>query len=154
MSEELDDLLAQLGDDKLPEVRATPTTVIDPELPEDLIDVAAHVRRHESISDEILSSWRSDRTETQGVINMIHGLIEKCVSSGERPPGAYVEGLVGAMKAKADTNATAVRLLDATAKLLTTVKPTVNVKNTTNNTLTINSSLSEILAEPVMDDDV
>ena len=116
------------------------------------IDMPKHIKDFENVSGEILGSWRADREEAQSAINMLRDMIEDTITKGGTPTGTWLEAYVGAIKAKADTNATATKLLDAKLKLMQLAKP--NVKVTQNNNTTTYNNLSAILADPVRDDDV
>lgn len=106
------------------------------ELP--VIDVREHVQRISAVSDEILSSWRSDRAEAQDAANFVMDLMLETRSHGQQPSATMVEQYMNALKIKSDTNQTAVRCMDGITKVLTATKP--GAQSQTNNVMVGNKS--------------
>lgn len=161
MSGNLDELLAQLDapqetpqasvdEGELAVTEESPLASQDEIKP--TIDVHKHVRKFENVSGEILDSWRADREEAQSAVNLLRNMIEDAIAKGGHPTGTWLEAYVGAIKAKADANSTASKLLDTTVKLINLAKPNVKVNNTT--TTVNHNSLTAILNDPIRSDDV
>jgi len=155
------DLLAQLDQEPITvhksdlitpkeEISITPEKIDPPVTP--AIDISKHVKSFETISSEVLGSWRADRQEAQSAANLIRDLIEDAIMKGISPNGTWLEAYVAAIKVKSDTNANVTKILDATVRLMQLSKPNV-IKQTTNNTLHY-KGLSQILSDPIRDDDV
>lgn len=138
---EIEDLLGQLDDytsgpppttsqdpPRVP-VAVTPTTQVAS--PDPVIDIREHVQRAGSISDEILSSWRSDRTEAQVAANFIKGIIDGVVANGQTPGPGLLEHYISALNVKASTNATAVKCVDSIAKLIAATRSGTQIQNNT-----------------------
>ena len=119
-----------------------------------VIDVREQVQRANATSEEILASWRSDRCEAQGAANFVKSILDNIVSAGDRPSAGLLEQYIKALEVKASTNQTAVKCVDAIAKLLAATKqggPSVQ-----NNTLLAGNSgreLIDILTRPVSSND-
>lgn len=142
--DDLSSLLDQLpasSDALRPEVvPAAPAEPPPPEPP--VLDLRKHVQKHEEVFDEIFASWRSDRQEAQVAVNFLKSLIDQVMATGQNPTAAMLETYVKAMEVKGNTNAIAVRLLDATAKLIAANRAGVQV---TNNTLSVTGTNKELV---------
>lgn len=166
MADEIEELLGQLDDDQqeceviaCPPPDAVPANISQAQQiaaiaapPSQVVDVGKHIERYESISEEILGSWRSDRTEAQGAIVVLRGLIDDTIAKGAQPSGTIMEVYVNAIKAKNDTNSNAIKVMENTIKLLAATKSSVTINNTQNNTIV--GDLDSILADNIRDDDV
>ena len=149
MSEEVDDLLSML-DEKPQELTKA---VVEGDEDQATFDAMKVVERHIDIADEILISYRQDRTQTQDAINLIRGMIDNVLNAGAPVPVGFIEHYVGAIKAKADTSATAAKVLDAQAKLLAATKASVNINNTNNTQLNVSDNLIDMLSIPINPED-
>ncbi len=149
---EIEALLERLDGDLEQIAPVTPIVPVVQSEVELAIDVREHVKRHEAISNEILGSWRSDRAEAQNAITLLRNLIDETVLKGSHPSGTVLEVYVNAIKTKNDSSQVAVRLLDATSKLLTATKAAVNLNNTTNNLIV--GELEQILQDDIRPEDV
>lgn len=167
MADEIEDLLGQLDDDQpqecvtlaCPPEDAMPAAMSQVQQvaaiaapPSQVLDVQKHVERYESISEEIMGSWRSDRAEAQSAIVVLRGLIDDTIAKGAQPSGTIMEVYVNAIKAKNDTNTNAIKVMENTIKLLAATKSSVTINNTQNNTIV--GDLDSILSDTIRDDDV
>jgi hypothetical protein len=69
--------------------------------------------------------------------------------SADRVPRMYVDALVKAVEVKANINDTAVKMIDAGAKLISAAKSQINVQQ---NSVAISSDLNDILNQPMTDE--
>jgi len=174
IDEELTDLLGQLdsedsdlpigsdADDHIVEVKekSTEKQILLPEpasVPDDIIPVEKDVNikvyfdRYEAMAEEIFAACRSDRQEAQSVLAMCKERVEDAIrnDSADRVPRMYVDALVKAVEVKANINDTAVKMIDAGAKLISAAKSQINVQQ---NSVAISSDLNDILNQPMTDE--
>lgn len=119
------------------------------------IDISKYMDKLDGVTDEILNACRSDRQEAQDVIHMLRREIEQSINNNKQPSRMYVDGLVKAVEVKANINMTAVKMIEANAKMLATTKAGMNVQ-VNNNNLSVagnDKDLERILAEPLTADD-
>lgn len=119
-----------------------------------VIDLNKYLVRLDGVTDEILDACRSDRQEAQEVINMFRREIEGAANKNQ-VPRMYVDGLVKAVEVKANINMTAVKMMEANAKMLASTKATTNIQvNSQNvNVASNDQDLERILDEPMTPDD-
>src|SRR6185436_14193794 len=86
------------------------------------VDVIKYHERLDAVTDEILNACRADRQESQDVINLYRGAIDNANLAGRDPARMYVDGLVKAIEVKSNINMTAVKVLEANAKMLAATK--------------------------------
>jgi hypothetical protein len=168
MDEELTDLLDQLDPedsdaDDVVELKTESTKikqVILPEttsVPDDIIPVEEDINikiyfeRYEAMAEEIFAACRSDRQEAQAVLAMCKERVEDAIrnDSADRVPRMYVDALVKAVEVKANINDTAVKMIDAGAKLISAAKNQINVQQ---NNVAVGSDLNDILNQPMTDE--
>jgi hypothetical protein len=148
------DLPPPAGDERVIDEKPRDVSVIQPqkliEAEEEVaIDVAKFKEQLETVTDEVLDACRADRQETQDVINLMRNKIDNAAGD---PPRMYVDGLVKAVEVKSNINQTAVKIIEANAKVLASLKPSIKTQN---NTLVTGSvELENILSKPLQDDDV
>jgi len=130
---------------------------LDDDIPEDetlapqdpLVDIRRQFERMEAISSEVVDSSRSDRNETQGVIGVLRGEIDKAIAAGQTPARVNVEFLVKALEVKTSINTNLIKIIDATAKMLASTKASTilqtNVEVTNNNSAELQKALDEPL---------
>jgi hypothetical protein len=108
--------------------------------------ITEFAKKFGEVSNEILSNYKADRDQINDTIEYLENLVFN--ATGQR---VHVEMLVAALRTKAETNASAVKLLDSLAKFLAATKGT-NVFVQNNNT-TIQDDLKQILAKaPYLDE--
>lgn len=118
------------------------------------VDVHKYLHKLDDVTDEILASCRSDRQEAQDVINMFRNEIEQSINQNRPPQRMYVDGLVQAVEVKANINMTAVKIIEANAKMLAATKVTGNVMVNNVNVAGggaggVDNDLEKILDEPI-----
>jgi hypothetical protein len=176
MDEELTDLLGQLdfedsdlpadsANDYIAEVAEKPTEKIankDITLPEPVpvpdvipaeqdVNIKVYFERYEVMAEEIFAACRSDRQEAQSVLAMCKERVQDAIDSGapNAVPRMYVDALVKAVEVKANINDTAVKMIDAGAKLISAAKSQINVQQ---NNVAVSSDLNDILNQPMTDE--
>ena len=178
IDEELTDLLGQLdsedsdlpigsdADDHIVEVEEKPTekivnkNIFLPEpasVPDDVVpteqdvNIKVYFERYEAMAEEIFAACRSDRQEAQSVLAMCKERVEDAIrnDSADRVPRMYVDALVKAVEVKANINDTAVKMIDAGAKLISAAKSQINVQQ---NNVAVGSDLNDILNQPMTDE--
>ena len=85
---------------------------------DDIDKIQKIINDFEGIRDEIITNYRSDRNQVEKAIKEF----EQRMSEGTTK--VVVESYVNALRIKADINANAIKMLDATAKLLSAGKST------------------------------
>lgn len=132
------------------------STTHEPETP--IFNLREQVDQLNSITEEIIIGTRSDRQETQSVIDLIRNEIDKAITGSREPARMYLDNLVNALGVKSEINMTAVKALETKAKFLAATKAGV-VVNTQNNVVhnndgKFNNELSAILDKnPLSSDD-
>lgn len=116
---------------------------------EPIADLAKKMQQLEVVTDNILSACESDRAQAQEAIELIKGEIERNLQAQQRPPAAFVEGLIKAIEVKAGINLTAVKIMEANAKMLAATKAGTSVNVNTNNNNLSGVSLTDILSQPI-----
>lgn len=108
--------------------------------------IAEYAKKFTEVANEILSNYKADRDQINDTIVFLENLVFN--SAAER---VHVEMLVAAERTKAETNATAVKLLDSYAKFLSATKGTnVFVQN---NNLSVQDDLKTLLSKPLYPDE-
>ncbi len=149
-----------LRPDEVLEVMSYETQVITSEIiadavPSKAIDIGKYHERLDAVTDEILHGCRADRQEAQDVINMLRSAVDEARAASRDPSRMYVDGLVKAIEVKSNINSTAVKILEANAKMLAATKAGVLVQNNIqNNGIGFDGSLEKILGNgPPGEDD-
>ena len=119
-----------------------------PEVSSSSVDVNKKMQQLEEVTDNILSACSDDRRQAQEAIDLIKGEICKNLENDQRPPAAFVEGLIKAIEVKAGINLTAVKIMEANAKMLAATKAGASISVNNNNSLS-NASLTDILSQPM-----
>jgi hypothetical protein len=109
--------------------------VVPPEPP--VVDLRKQFEQMDSVAEEILLATRADRQETEDIINVLKTEIDKAVNNNQVPNRGYLDNIVKALEVKASINMTAVKAMEAKAKLLAATKAAnvqvgVNVQNQNN----------------------
>jgi hypothetical protein len=123
-----------------------------------VVDVREQFEQMKVVTEEILQGTRADRQEAQDVIILLRSEIDKSIAAGHNPSRMYVDNLVKALEVKTTINMTAVKIMEAKAKLLAATKAGIIVKNNNNiNSANIQNgvdqSLMDILCDPLGPDD-
>jgi hypothetical protein len=113
------------------------------------INVAKYLSKLDEVTESVLAACDADRKETQNVINTYRTAIDNAIDSGEEPLRMWVDGLVKAVEVKAGINTTAVKMMEATAKMLAATKSSIQINQQFNNP----TSLTDLLDEPITDED-
>ncbi len=115
------------------------------------VDVNEFFERYDTVTGEILASCRSDRAEVQEVIDLCRERIDDCLQNGRDPARMFVDGLVKAVEVKANVNMTAVKIMDAGARLISAGKNQINIQN--NMAAPSSQDLENLLSEPMKVED-
>jgi hypothetical protein len=133
---------------------ATPAPIAEPPI----VDVRKQFEQMDHVVDEILQGVRADRQEAQDTITLIRNEIDKAIHGGHNPSRMYVDNLVKALEVKTTINMTAVKAMEAKAKLLAATKAGIVVQN--NNQVNnanlqggTDQNLMDVLANPIGEDD-
>jgi len=113
------------------------------------ISISKYLTRLDEVTDSVLSACAADRKEAQDVINLYRGAIQDSADNGEVPSRMWVDGLVKAVEVKASINNTAVKAMEATAKMLAATKSGIQINQQFNNP----ANLTDILDEALTDED-
>lgn len=108
-------------------------------------DVQRYFDKLDQVTDEVLRACRSDRHQTEQVIDMLRARVDNFVAP-TNPPAALLDNLVKSIEVKANINATAVKMLEANAKMIAACKSSLNINN--NNFNVSSGDLEEILSQP------
>lgn len=124
-------------------------------VPENPIDIKKYVQQLDLVTDEILQNVRNDRQEVTDYIILMRGRIEAAIAVGGDPPRMYVDNLGKALEVKTNISMTAVKAIEANAKMLAAMKPSTTIKNNTliNNSSNTDSQLLELLSTPLGEED-
>lgn len=115
------------------------------------VDITKYHERLDEVTDEILKACRSDRQEAQDVIELLRLQIDDAINKSQSPQRMWVDGLVKAVEVKAGINATAVKIVEANAKMLAATRAGVNILN--QNVNTGSEDLEEVLSRPMTEID-
>ncbi len=113
-------------------ISAEPPTILAPP-PEPVVDIRKQFEQFDAIAQEVIQGTRHDRQETQDAINLCRGEIQKSVNNGQNPSRMWVDNLTKALEIKATVNLTAIKALEAKAKLLAATKAGIQVGIQNNN---------------------
>lgn len=111
-------------------------------------DVAKKLKQLDEVTDNILKACADDRKQAQEAIDLIKGEIEGSIRNNNRPASSYVEGLIKAIEVKAGINLTAVKIMEANAKMLAATKAGTSLTVNNSNSMA-SASLSELLSQPM-----
>ncbi len=132
---------------------AAATTITEITPPTAAVDVHKYYIKLDGVTDEILTACRADRQEAQDVIHLLRDQIEQSLNKNQLPSRMYIDGLVQAVEVKANINMTAVKIIEANAKMLAATKVTGNNVMVNNNLNVANGAndgdLERILSEPI-----
>jgi len=98
-----------------------------------LVDIRKQFDQFDEVAQEVIQGTRHDRQEIQDAIDLCRSEIDKAVTRSANPSRMWVDNLTKALEIKATVNLTAIKALEAKAKLLAATKAGVNVVNTNNN---------------------
>lgn len=115
------------------------------------IDIEKYHARLDQVTNEILTACRSDRQEAQDVIELLRHQIDDATGNDRAPQRMWVDGLVKAVEVKAGINATAVKIVEANAKMLAATKSNVNILN--QNVSGGSQDLEDVLSCPLTESD-
>lgn len=123
---------------------APPTPVVVKD--ENDLQISAFVKKFGEVANDILGNYKADRDQINDTIEYLENIVFN--AGGQR---VHMEMLVAALRTKAETNASTVKVLDSLAKFLAATKGTnVFVQN---NHTTIQDDLQGILAKgPYLDE--
>ena len=105
----------------------------------------------EAVTDEVLKACRSDRQETQDVIDLLRGQIDNATNANTQPQRMWVDGLVKAVEVKANINSTAVKIMEANARMIAATKAGINILN--QNVQGGQTDLNDVLDQPMEPED-
>jgi hypothetical protein len=89
-------------------------------------DTQVILEKFHDVTDRILRNFNDDRDEIEDTIDRLRDML----MSSAKPQSFVVEGLVSALKTKADTNSNIIKMLDAFAKIISSTKGTNIQQNT------------------------
>lgn len=140
--------------DTLQTVEAEQHVTITPVEP--VVDIRKQFEQFDAIAEEVVQGTRHDRQETQDAINLCRGEIQKAVNNGQNPSRMWVDNLTKALEIKATVNLTAIKALEAKAKLLAATKAGIQVGIQNNNQANVSTmadnSLVDLLNSNPLDD--
>jgi len=102
------------------EIAAVPKKEEAPPTP--AVDLQKYLDTLDDITKEVLDSCRSDRQETQTVIDLCKQAVEDAHSASKSPSRMWVDGLVKAVEVKAGISTNAIKALDSISKMLSATK--------------------------------
>ena len=120
------------------------------------ININKYLDRLDGVTDEVLNACRADRQEAQDVILLLRGQINDAITNNKQPSRMWVDGLVKAVEVKSLVNMTAVKIIEANAKILAATKATSTNVQVNNNNVTVagnDKDLEKILDEPLTYED-
>lgn len=125
-----------------------------PDVPKPL-NINKYLDRLDGVTEEVLNACRADRQEAQDVILLLRSQINDAITNNKQPSRMWVDGLVKAVEVKSTVNMTAVKIIEANAKILAATKAgsTIQVNN---NNVTVaggDKDLEKILDEPLTFED-
>jgi len=115
------------------------------------VNVAKYHERLDQVTEDVLAACRADRQEAQDVIDLVRRQIDDAVNKNQAPQRMWVDGLVKAVEVKAGINATAVKIIEANAKMLAATKAGVNILN--QNIQSGSEDLEDVLSKPLTEFD-
>ncbi len=99
----------------------------------------------DTITSEILNSWRHDRSQQQDVIDMLMNALTNTAEDGVNRqftgegPRVLVEALIKTLDIKSSSASVGLKLIDSKTKLLSAIRGRTLINNTTN---TINDGVN------------
>lgn len=161
---ELNDLFKQLDEasDKVPsslEIKNISPQLADNANPAPLIiedegvDIKKYLRRLDDVTEDVLTACKSDRAETQGLIDLLREQVEMSITAGGKLSTGIVESLVKAIEVKSNINTTAVKMIEANAKTIAATKSSINIQQNSVTTGLDGSMLERILSQPLGEND-
>lgn len=120
------------------------------------ININKYLDRLDGVTDEVLNACRADRQEAQDVILLLRSQINDAIANQKQPSRMWVDGLVKAVEVKSLVNMTAVKIIEANAKILAATKAGGTNVQVNNNSVTVagtDKDLEKILDEPLTADD-
>ncbi len=121
-----------------------------------IVDLRKQFEQFDVVTDEILQGTRSDRQETQDTIVLLRTEVDKAIAAHKDPARMYVDNLVKALEVKATINQTAVKMMEAKAKLLAATKGGVTIQTniqTNMGSSAVDPQLTDLLANNELGDD-
>jgi hypothetical protein len=97
-------------------------TQAEEEVPVGSIQIQKYLDRLDDVTAEVLSGYRSDRQETQEVIDLCKKAIDDAKKLSTPPGRMWVDGLVKAVEIKAGISTNAIKMIEANAKMLAATK--------------------------------
>ena len=125
------------------------STSIQPEA----VDITKYLRRLDDVTDDVLKACKTDRAETQDLINLLRDQVENSISTGSKISTGIIESLVKAIEVKSNINTTAVKMIEANAKTLAATKSSINIQQNTVSAGIDSSMLERILSQPLGEND-
>ena len=120
----------------------------------DAVDIHKYLRRLDDVTVDVLAACKSDRAETQGLINILREQVEMSITSGTKLSTGIVESLVKEIEVKSNINTTAVKMIEANAKTLAATKSSINIQQNTVASAGFDSAaLERLLSEPLGEED-
>jgi len=116
-----------------------------------VVDLSKYHENLEAVTDEVLKACRSDRQETQDVIDLLRGQIDNATNANTQPQRMWVDGLVKAVEVKANINSTAVKIMEANARMIAATKAGINILN--QNVQGGQTDLNDVLDQPMEPED-
>lgn len=161
---ELNDLFEQLdaASDKVPpslEIKNISPQLADSEksapliIEDEGVDIKKYLRRLDDVTEDVLTACKSDRAETQGLIDLLREQVEMSITAGGKLSTGIVESLVKAIEVKSNINTTAVKMIEANAKTIAATKSSINIQQNSVTTGLDGSMLERILSQPLGEND-
>ena len=155
MDDDLQNLLNQLDIDGS-DIDATPNA--NEQVADNVTEVEVPAKAPEPVgtsSLEIKTDAVTGVSEAQEVIILYKSQIEDALTSNRDPQRMYVDGLVQAVEVKSNINLTMVKIMEANAKMLASLKAgsSLNIKNNINVAASNDKELENILDEPITEID-
>lgn len=115
---------------------------------EPVVDLRKQFAQFDAVAEEVLQGTRHDRQEIQEAINLCRGEINKAVNNNANPSRMWVDNLAKVLEVKATVNLTAIKALEAKAKLIAASKAGIQVNN---NNVNQNSAVSTVSDDSLVD---
>lgn len=132
-----------------------PVIISEPD--QDLTPTQKYLEKLDGVTEEVLSACRSDRQEAQDLIQTLRAEMDTMLARSQPLSKTLVDGIVKAVEVKANINMTAVKMMEANAKMLAATKAAVPTVQLNQQNIGVqggtDTDLERILSEPMTSED-